>query len=117
MARKIIIQERLGEPSDFNFKFVLWADVPAARQSFYADVNKTTTVKDALAAELLAIRQGQILEKQNSASFPAGTTGNQIKTDLIAKFNQFQSEVNSLNPWQFYGTFWDGTIWTNAGAI
>ena len=33
----------------------------------------------------------------------AGTTANQIKTLLIAKFNQFQTEITNHAAWIYYG--------------
>lgn len=116
MARKIIVQERLGEPSDFNFKYVFWADVPAARQPFYADATKTSVVKDISAQELSDYRAGKFLEKSDLASYAAGTTAAAIRADLINKFNAYQTQVTAFNPFQFYGTTWDGTSWTNLGA-
>ena len=116
MARKIIIQNRINEPSDFSFRFVMWADVPAARQPFYADQTKGSSVKDVTAQELQDIKDGKILERSETAEFIAGTSAAAIRSYLISQFNQFQTEANSRNPWQFYGTFWDGSTWTNAGV-
>ena len=121
MARKIIIQERINEPSDFSFRYVLWADVPAARQSFYADPAKTSSVKDATASELVALRTGAVLEQSDTAFFPAGTTAAVIRTALIARFTTFQDRVTAENPWRFYGTSADfvsgAWVWTAGGAV
>lgn len=116
MGRKIIVLERVGEPSDFNFQYVFWADVPQARQSYYSDQNKTSFVKDVTAQELQDIRDGKILEKFGTAGYLAGTNAATIKADLISKFNEYQADVNTLNPFKFYGTSWDGSVWTNAGV-
>lgn len=117
MSRKIIIQERINEPSDFSFRYVFWADVPSTRQSFYADAAKTSVVKDASGSELSAIQTGAILERQDNAFYKAGTAVAVIKADMILKFNEYQAEVTARNPFQFYGTFWDGSAWTNGGAL
>jgi len=116
MARKIIILDRVDEPGDFNFRYVLWADVPSARQPFYADPLKTSLVKDVTAGELSALRAGQIIETSGTSTNPASATQNSVKADLIARFTVFQAQVNGNNPWKFYGTFWDGTTWTAGGA-
>lgn len=112
MARKIIFQERINEPSDFSFRFVFWASVPAARQTFNADPTETSVVKDVTAAELTAIQNGQIIEQVNTVNYPAGTTIASIQADLVNKFNAFQAQVTALNPWKYFGTTWDGTAWT-----
>jgi hypothetical protein len=109
--RKIIIQERVNEPSDFSFRFVLWATVPAARQSQYADATKVSVVKDITAGELTSFRSGEFLEKQETAHYLAGTPIATIQADLIARFNTYQAQVTASNPWRFYGTSWDGTSW------
>lgn len=112
MARKIIIQERINEPSDFSFKAVFWADVPAARQSIGADATRTSVVKDATVAELDALKSGAVQEKQEIFQYVAGTPIATIQADLISKFNVFQALVNSTNPGRYYGTSWDGNSWT-----
>lgn len=109
--RKIIILERINEPSDFSFKFVFWASVPAARQSFYADATKTSVVKDISGAELTSLRNGEFLEKQDTANYIAGTPIATIQADLITKFNTYQAQVTAANPWRYYGTSWDGASW------
>jgi hypothetical protein len=121
MARKIIILERAGDPAsanfnDLHFRYVLWADVPSARQSYFADANKSTLVKDATAGEKSSITSGAILEHSDITNYPAGTSVANIKADLINKFNDFQNSVNSFNPFQFYGTFYDGSTWTTGGV-
>ncbi len=37
MARKIIILDRTGLPSDQNYRVAFWLDVPVSRQTFYAN--------------------------------------------------------------------------------
>ncbi len=112
MARKIIIQERINEPSDFSFKFVFWADVPAARQALTANPTASSVVKDITPEELLAIQNGSVVELQDSANYVASTPIAAIQTDLINRFNAFQAKINATNPWKFYGTSWDGVAWS-----
>jgi hypothetical protein len=111
MARQIIIQERVNIPSDFSFRYVLWAAVPTARQSFYANPAFVTTVKDATTAEVAALQSGAVVELQQVGNYVAGTPIASIQADLINKFNAFQAQITATNPWQFYGTSWDGTAW------
>lgn len=109
--RKIIIQERINEPSDFSFRFVLWATVPVSRQALYADPTKTSVVKDITAEELQDLRDGKFVESQETAEFLAGTSIATIQAKLIERFNTFQAKITTANPWRFYGTSWDGTSW------
>ena len=112
MARKIIIQERINEPSDFSFRYIMWADVPATRQSQYADPDKTSLVKDITTGELQAIKDGKVIEIQETAEFVAGTPIATIQAELIKRQGIFQAKINAANPWKFYGTSYDGTSWT-----
>lgn len=109
--RKIIIQERINEPSDFSFRFVLWASVPAKFQSFYADPSKTSVVKDITAQELQDIQDGKVVESVETAEFLAGTPISTIQAELIKRHTAYQAKINVTNPWRFYGTSWDGTSW------
>lgn len=116
MARLIIVLDRQDMGGDVGFRVAFWANVPAARQSFYADAARTSQVKDATAGELAALRNGSVTERVDVIRFPTGTTLNQAQTGLVAAFNAYQSEVNAYNPWNRYGTFWDGTSWTAGGV-
>lgn len=126
MGKKIIILQRTGEPSDYSFSYLLWADVPVARQAQYAKLMPVATTlnpnpvvtayPEATTAETDAIKAGQVIEKVGQANFPVGTTMSTIQAYLIKEFNQFQSEVNTRNPWVRYGTYWDGTSWVVGGV-
>ena len=113
MAKRIIILDRVNIPSDMDFNYVLWVDVPASRQEFYANPNAKSLFKQASAAELTAIQSGAIVEMQGILRSVAGQTIAQIQTQLIAAFNAFQTHVTNDNSFVRYGTYWDGTSWTS----
>lgn len=48
----------------------------------------------------------------NVAPSTAGTTVPQIQAALVAEFNAYQARITAANPWQRYGTSYDGTSWT-----
>lgn len=108
MARRIII---LDQTDAQTWRWAMWADVPAARQSFYANASATSAVKDATAGELSSIQTGAIAERVGQSAFPGMTVTN-VQTALIAAFNAFQAEITNANLWSRYGTSWDGTTWT-----
>jgi len=116
MAKQIIILDRVNEPSDMNFRYVLWATVPAARVSAYADATATSSFKGASAPELTAIQNGSIVERVGMASFSIGTPISAIQNFLLAQFAIFQAQVTAANPTSRYGTFYDGTSWTPGGT-
>jgi hypothetical protein len=113
----IVILERTSVNPP-TISFVMRADVPAARQAFYADAAKTSAYKGILAADLTALRAGQVIEKTDSFGY-GGMTLAQIKTALIAKQAAFQADVTAdaeYNPFKFYGSRWDKTAWTAGGV-
>lgn len=116
MARQIIILERLNEPSDFSFRYLFWATVPAARVGAYADAAATSAFKSATGPELAALQAGQVVEHVDTAFYPAGTAIAVIEADLVAKFNVYQAQITAANPTVRYGTYYDGAVWTIAGT-
>ena len=114
MARKIIILEMNPVlPGETAFRFAMWADVPAARQARYADAALTSAVVGISAGELTALQNGSVVEKVEDARWPAGATVAQIQALLVARYTAFQAQITAANPWQRYGTNWDGTSWTS----
>ena len=95
----------------------MWADVPSARQQKYIKpIDWLSSYKDVTSQELTDLRNGLVAEKVDTYNFSSGMTISAIKVDLQTNFNKFQSEINGETTWQFYGTFFDGTIWTNGGV-
>lgn len=111
---KIIILERINEPSDFSFRFAMYAVAPASRESKYADATKTSAVATIDPADLQAIKEGKIIESIETAEFVAGTPIKTIQDELIKRQEAFQAKVDATNPWKYYGTAWDGSKWTVA---
>lgn len=112
MARlKIIILET--EPGKVNYAF--WADVPAARQPFYAAASKVSVWKDAIAADNTALQNGAVVELVSSYPFEEGVGNVRIRNALIDLHTKYQAEINARNPWSRYGTTYD-TAWTAGGA-
>lgn len=112
MARKIIVLDQSGLPSDSNYNVAFWLAVPVARQPFYANAAATSVVIGAQAAEITAIQQGQVVETVQSVSYPAGTTLAAITADLVSRYTAAQDALTTNNPWNRYGSSWNGTSWT-----
>jgi hypothetical protein len=116
MARKIIVLDQQGLPSDANFRVAYWLDVPVARQPFYADAAATSVVigpNGTTAGELSAIRSGAVMEVVEVIPKPAGTTAAQLRATAEARFAELQNTLNTQNKWSRYGSSFDGTAWTN----
>lgn len=121
MARKIIVLEKLDSAPGLNhYRYALWADVPTARQGFYAFTPlagaTVTPVKDATDLEKAALTGGQVTERIEEQQWQSGVPIATIQAELQVRFAAFQAEINGRNPWIRYGTYWDGSAWTIAGV-
>jgi hypothetical protein len=112
-VKQVIILEKL--PGPVTFRYLLWAAVPLARQPFYVNAAATTAYKSATAQELQDIKDGKVVERVETGSWP-GMNLAQVQTHLQDRWTAFQSEITNENTFQRYGTNWDGTTWTMTGA-
>ena len=110
---KVIILEQSDART---FRYALWADVPLARQSFYANASATSAWTGATLADTTALRNGEVVERVDSVSVPEGTPLGTVRTHLQALWQSFQDRVTAKAAWSRYGTTWDGTAWTVGGV-
>ncbi len=116
LERQLKQEDQRGNQSPQFWEYVLWADVPATRQTFYANPTATSAVRGIAAGDLTAIQNGSVVESRRILQVDKGTTIAQLQTTLELEWTQYQSFVSTFNPWNRYGTFWDGTSWTAGGA-
>lgn len=112
MARKIIILDRTGLPSDQNYRVAFWLDVEPERQTFHANAAATSAVKGITAPELALIQSGAIIEEVIDVAAPASATQGQLLAAVVARYTERQAQITDRNQWARYGSFWDGTSWT-----
>jgi len=115
MAKRIIILEKAGGGFT-SFKYVFWVDVPATRQSFYANPSKVSAYSLASSSELALLQVGSVTEVVDTITLTEGATVANVQSSLIIQWQNVQDSVNSSNPWNRYGTFWDGISWTIGGV-
>lgn len=115
MAKRIIILEKI-EGKRPSFRVAFWANVPATRQSFYADPLKVSAYKDASAAELTDLQSGTVVESVETFSADPPKSIAEVMAFLESRWQEFQNQVDANNPWLRYGSFWDGTTWTAQGV-
>ena len=112
MARlKIIILETY--PGKICYAF--WADVPLARQPFYAGAGKVSVWKDALAADNTALQNGSVVELAGEYPIEEGAGAARIQQVLRDLHGKYQARIDAHNPWSRYGTAYD-TAWTAGGV-
>lgn len=104
------------DQDDRTFHYVLWADVPVARQPFYANPAAVSAWKDALPADNAQLVSGAVTEKTGSVVFPTGTGIAASQAALQDLWQSFQSRVTNDNMWIRYGSTWDGATWVMTGV-
>lgn len=114
-CRAIILDKIPGDRP--QYRVVFWADVPAARQAFYADPTATSQWKDASASDIAALRSGAVAEHVEIVSADPPLSLAQAQTLVAAAWQTFQDMVTQNNPWLRYGTKYntDGS-WTAGGV-
>jgi hypothetical protein len=112
--RVIVLDQPLGNTNAFNV--ALWADVPTARQSFYANPGAVSAWKGAIAADTTALQNGTMVEQVLPHVMPPGTSLAQVEAYLQNQWQNFQTQITNFNPWVHYGSTWDGTTWTIASV-
>ncbi len=122
-SKRVIVLERLvskedtfGNQSPQYWSYVFWADVPVSRASHYANAGLTSLVRDIAAGDLAALQAGTIVEKLGTLQVDKGTTIPQLQTILETKWTDYQTVITNFNPWNRYGTYWDGT-WHASGVV
>jgi hypothetical protein len=113
--KQIIILEKL-DAGGMHFRIALWASVPSARQTFYANASFKSAYSGASTQETSDLQAGVVTERVIDVQWPTGTALAKIQSDLIAAWTLFNNDVQNLNPWQRYGTSWDGTSWSAGGV-
>lgn len=108
----IILDQQASDPNTYNY--VLWADVPAARQAHYATANATSRWTGATTQDNTNLQNGSVAEQFGSQRVLSSATLPQIEAFFQAIWTGFQASVTANNPWIRYGSTWDGTTWTVA---
>lgn len=108
---RIIVLNQLNGDANL-YSYCMWADVPTARQSYYANASNKSAWTGATSADNGNLVSGAMVEKVDSLRIPNGTTLAQIEAFLQIRWTNFQSDITAANPWIRYGSTWDGTTWT-----
>jgi hypothetical protein len=115
--RVIILDKGRAADEQKIFRYVLWADVPPSRQSFYAQPAGTVSAwKDAIAADNAQIVNGSVTEKVDTINGQTGWSMPQYQAELQLRWQAFQDDVTTNNPWNRYGSTWNGTAWVLGGV-
>lgn len=100
------------EQSSNDYGYAFWADVPTARQVFYANSSAKSVWTGATIADNDALKSGAVVESVSTQRVPQGTTLAQAEAFLQNRWQTFQDFITNDNRWLHYGSNWDGTTWT-----
>ncbi len=113
MPQAILIDRLIRpDPNATAWKFVLWADVPLARQIRYARPNATSAWKEITPQELADLRAGVFTEKViviEIEPIDFATAFVNARQEAVIQMNQFQAFITNNNPWLRTGTRYVGS--------
>jgi hypothetical protein len=114
---RAIFLDKPDPDNNFTFNVALWADVPAGRQTFYANPDAKSRWAGATAPDLQSLQSGEVVERLATIQGQQGWTRAQLQAEAAARWQTFQTYITNFNPWVFYGTTLDPSgTWTNNGA-
>ena len=99
-----------------QISYVMWFPVtPGNELAIPGFVSAWKDIGGKDAALLTALQAGQVIERVCTTNFPSSFTAAQIEAFLMAAWNAVGGYLAGLpQPGQFYGTYWDGTVWSKA---
>lgn len=115
--RVIILEQTSAAPP--TYRYVMWADVPAARQSFYAAKQASTVSAwtGAAPADSTALQNGSVTERVETTVMNSGDSLATAMSRLQVIWTAFQAEITASNPWLRYGSYMDtSNAWTAGGV-
>jgi hypothetical protein len=111
----VIVLDKVGPTS---YRYAMWADVPTARQSFYASTSISKSAWNGASSQDIAnLQSGAVVEKVDVYQVSTTDTVASVEAILAATALSFQNGVASNNPWAFYGSFQSSSgVWTTTGV-
>lgn len=116
---RVVVLDRPDPNNSTLFRYLMWVDVPAARQSFYAKpVGTVSAWTGAISGDNSQIVSGAVVEKVDTVQGHATWAVSDYEVELQTRWQAFHDQVvgSGGNVWNAYGTTWDGTTWTVTGV-
>lgn len=114
MAKQVIVLETStsDQGGSITIQAALWFPVASGREKPLPAL-AASAFANASQAELDALKAGTVLEEVKLFTFPATFTPNQIKAEMVAAYTSRATYLATLpNRMQFYGVFFDGSVWS-----
>jgi len=115
-VKRIIVLTQNSSETEINYSGLFWIPITSGVRIQTAGsawvANGTST--GAAAAENTAIQNGTISEIGWNFSFPVGTAVATIEAFLQQAWTNKNAQVNAIGANQYYGSWYDGTIWSSS---
>jgi hypothetical protein len=112
MAREITILD--VTPNDVNdnvARIAFWFYIPVANQ--VPAPGASSQWRGASASDIAAIQSGAVIEEVRTIVFLQNMTLAEIKAYMVTAYNARAAQITAkVNPNQYYGDFYDGSVWT-----
>lgn len=112
MARQIIVLKRTRFSPNIEYEVAFWLATPSGRETFLANAQATSRVKNATAPELAALQAGTVVERVNKIPVPEGTGLAAMQAILVAMHGQLQTAWTNDTTYDRYNSSWDGSTWS-----
>jgi hypothetical protein len=110
MRKIIVLDISSGDPGETVVNYLMWIPVPVG-QEIPTSLTRSQ-FRNASPSEITALSSGTVIEEFHTAKYSSGFTAAQAEADLVIRYNnRMTAFAGRLNPNQFYGVSWDGTIW------
>lgn len=115
-AKRIIVLTQSTNGTQLTYSGVFWIPITSGARPVSAASSwvPNGTSAGAVQAELTAIQNGTVFESPWVYSFPTGTAVATIEAYLQQAWTDLNAQVNGIGGNQFYGSWWDGTVWSNS---
>lgn len=113
-TKQIIVLSQTSDGIQVSYNILFWYPIsanPVPRANGSVWIASGTSI-GATAAENTAIQNGSIFEEQRAFSFAVGTAVANIEAVLQQYWTKRNAQLAGQGGNQFYGSFWDGTVWS-----
>lgn len=112
MAKQIIaLEKNLDQVGFVNIRVAFWLPVASGRE--VPRPGASSAYRSISTAELDALKAGTIIEEVYLENYPPAMSTTAIKADLLSRYGIRATAILNLpDPNQYYGIFYDGSVWS-----
>lgn len=115
ITSRIIVLGKADDVGATNrgFRVALWLVPPVSRRPYWLSVAPAKSAfVNATTEENTAIAAGELVEQVTTLTADKDLNMAEFQAVAEKAWNDANTKIQAFNPWQRYGTKWDGTTWT-----